>query len=47
VIFRSVASPNKVQFVPRHDGRHGSPALDGEDREEYWQAVRAFLTQFN
>ncbi|MER3479503.1 MAG: alpha/beta hydrolase [Meiothermus sp.] len=46
VIFRSVGSSKKVQFVPRRDGRHGSPALDSEDGEEYWQAVRAFLTQF-
>ena len=47
VIFQSVASRKKVQFVPRRDGRHGSPALYGADREEYWQAVRAFLTQFH
>ena len=42
-IFAAVASTEKIQFVPKGSGDHGSSALVGADADEYWQAVRAFL----
>jgi len=44
-IYDAIASSNKVQFVPKGDGDHGSRALweSKPDHAEYWVAVKAFL----
>lgn len=39
-----VASSDKVQFVPEGFGDHGSSALQSKVKDEYWVAVKAFLT---
>jgi dienelactone hydrolase len=43
-IFDAVASSDKVQFVPEGFGEHGSSALRSKAKDEYWAAVKAFLT---
>ena len=43
-IFEAIASKDKVQFVPESLGLHGSSALISSYKDEYWKAVRAFLT---
>lgn len=46
-IFEAVASEDKVQFVPKGFGLHGSSALDnGKASDEYWAAVETFLGRF-
>lgn len=45
-IFDAVASEDKVQFIPEGFGAHGSAALSSGDKEEYWQAVKAFLARW-
>jgi pimeloyl-ACP methyl ester carboxylesterase len=49
-IFEKVSSEKKVGFIPTHDGRHGSSALFDSAtgyEEEYWDAVKKFLTNFS
>jgi len=40
---------SELQFIPDSDGFHGSKALwiDQEGAEEYWEAIRIFLSKFN
>jgi pimeloyl-ACP methyl ester carboxylesterase len=47
-ILDTVASKDKVQFVPKGAGEHGSSALllEPEASKEYWTAVEAFLATF-
>ncbi len=50
-ILRSVASEEKVHFVPTKGAAHGSSTLRADvnpaGAEENWQAVMKFLAQFN
>lgn len=46
MIFDAVASTDKVQFVPRSEGQHGSLAFYTPGESEYWAAVSAFLERF-
>ena len=47
-IFDAAASAAKVSYLPTTSGRHGSSALwsSQSDRGGYWQAVSAFLAQW-
>jgi dienelactone hydrolase len=45
-IFDVVAIEDKVQFVPEGFGNHGSSALLQLDKDEYWTAVKAFLSRW-
>ena len=44
-LFDKISSTEKVQFVPKGTGEHGSRALWEEktDHEEYWTALKDFL----
>jgi len=42
----AVASEDKVQFIPKGFGAHGSSALSSGDSAEYWRAVKAFLARW-
>ena len=46
-LLAGVTGDNKVQFIPVGKGKHGSKALwsETEGNEEYWVAVKAFLTK--
>lgn len=46
-LISGVTGDQKVQFIPRGKGLHGSKALwsQSEDNEEYWIAVKAFLNK--
>jgi dienelactone hydrolase len=41
-----VVSKDKVQFISEGFGQHGSAALLSKDKDEYWTAVKAFLTRW-
>jgi dienelactone hydrolase len=48
MIFKALASSDKMQFVPEGFGVHGSTALlqpQGKS-DEYWKAVQTFLAKF-
>ncbi|HEU4740109.1 MAG TPA: alpha/beta hydrolase [Meiothermus sp.] len=46
-ILAAVASPDKVQFVPRDIGLHGALVLSHPlYKDEYWRALRRFLSRF-
>ncbi|TMJ40603.1 MAG: lysophospholipase, partial [Alphaproteobacteria bacterium] len=49
MIFKALASSDKIQFVPERFGVHGSSALlqpQGKS-DEYWKAVETFLAKFD
>jgi len=48
-IFNAIPGDTKVKFVPETKGNHGSRALWAkfDDSPEYWNSVKAFLSQFN
>jgi len=45
VIFKRIKSKNKIAFVPKTKGNHGSRALWDKfnDSNAYWEAVTQFL----
>jgi dienelactone hydrolase len=47
-LLAGVIGDHKVQFMPAGKGKHGSKALwsENEGHEEYWEALKAFLAQF-
>jgi hypothetical protein len=47
-IFEAVDSRDKLQFVPKGEGVHGAFALVTPPNlsDEYWVAVKAFLSRF-
>ena len=47
-IYNAISSKAKQQFIPQTEGNHGSRALweKFSDNRDYWQAVNAFLQQF-
>ena len=46
-ILDAVASKDKVQFLPKGFGLHGSSALDnGKASDEYWVALETFLNRY-
>ena len=48
-IFDSIEAEGSVKFVPKTAGNHGSRALwkQFDDSEQYWTAVKGFLSKFN
>lgn len=42
-IYNAISSVNKVLFVPSQEGSHGSSAFGSPIRDEYWNALKAFL----
>src|SRR4029078_994157 len=48
LILEALASTDKMQFVPKGTGRHGSSALlpPRGKSDEYWQVVDPFLAKF-
>jgi dienelactone hydrolase len=46
-LLAGVTGDNKVQFIPAGMGKHGSKALwsETEGNEEYWVAIKAFLSK--
>jgi alpha-beta hydrolase superfamily lysophospholipase len=46
-IFNATASQNKIQFIPKGVGKHGSSVLSNPlIGTEYWVAVEKFLSQY-
>jgi dienelactone hydrolase len=47
-IYEAIPSKKKIYFLPQARGTHGSSTLwkNTAGNEEYWQAVKQFLTQF-
>lgn len=47
-IVKAIGSADKVQFIPKGYGAHGSGALwrPAPEPEEYWRAIEAFLAKF-
>ncbi len=48
-LIKDVTSKNKSQFVPSHEGAHGSKCLwsVSEGNQEYWLALMFFLQNYN
>jgi len=47
-IFDTIPSKNKISFIPKSEGNHGSRVLWSkfDYSKEYWSAVKSFLSQF-
>ncbi len=47
-VFEVIPAKDKVSFLPKGEGKHGSRALwkKQEGNEEYWEAIKKFLEQF-
>ena len=47
-IYQAIQSKNKVYFIPKTEGEHGSRALWESKRahKEYWDAITSFLKEF-
>jgi dienelactone hydrolase len=48
ILIKDIKSQNKVQFIPKENGEHGSIALWSytSNNAEYWEALELFLNKF-